>query len=223
MCSNQTLKCLLNTNKNASIISEAYDAKTYTQIKIYFKNKFKLCTGIDCKTTFNDLKLALLMSFYKSKYAASKSKSKLAKNYEALKNKALNDYVICESVNTVEKVIDSNLYVLNELKRISHEEMFLGDLKVLHIMRSKRKLVPLPTLNLNSLEEDEVPILREFYSPTHDKSHSTTQSLTTKLIDLQLEKFDQFIEQRKAYINLLEQYLNLLDLVKIDSNLETLV
>ena len=35
MCSNQTLKCLLN---NQSIISEAYDRSSSNQIKIFFKN-----------------------------------------------------------------------------------------------------------------------------------------------------------------------------------------
>ena len=215
MCSNKTLKCLLNAN-NASIVSSAYDKSklpTNNQIKIYFKNKFKLCTGIDSKTTFNDLKLALLVCFYKDN-----KKSKRMKNHDYLKRKALNDYVICESVNEVEKVIDSNLCVLNELKRISQEEK-LGDFKILHIMRPKNKLVSLNvnTIKVKSFLADDLPI----EETSKDKDYNLC--LTSQLIDLQLKKFDQFIEQRKAYIDLLEQYLDLLEFVETDSNLETLV
>lgn len=212
MCSNQTLKCLLN---NQSIISEAYDRSSSNQIKIFFKNKFKLLTNIDSKTTFNDLKLALLVSFYKTKY--SNKHGKFVKKFDLLKQKATNDYVICESVNSVEKVINSNLFVLNELKRINRESRLIGDFQIIHIMRSKHSLLPLPSIDIKRTDDtsDKIPILREFYS---DDSDENSDIMTTAKIDEQLNKFDEFIQQRKVYINLLEKYLDLLDSCQTQSS-----
>ena len=165
----------------------------------------------------------------------SNKKYKLLKNYEYLKQKAINDYVICESINSVEKVIDSEQKVLNELDRISREAIFLADLKVIHIMRSKSRLMPLPPVITTSDYEktEKVPILSEFSTQLpHNKQLPTRKELkesaTNAIIDEQLEKFNQFIEQRKAYIRLLEQYLDLVETIEIEklpivSRLETFV
>ena len=205
MCSNKTLNCLFNKN-NSSVLSEAYDFSTKS-LKIFFKQKFKLCTGIDNKTTFNDLKLALLFSLY--------SKSKNSKsNLEYIKRKADN-YVICESLNTVEKVIDSSILVINEINRISQESLLLGDLKVVHVMRSRKRLMPLPFLissKNEQKEEEKIPILREFYIEENNNNEKQKECTTTSImIDEQLENFEIFIQERKNYINLLEEYLKLLE------------
>ncbi len=203
MCSNKTLNCLFNKN-NSSVLSEAYDFSTKS-LKIFFKQKFKLCTGIDNKTTFNDLKIALLFSLY--------SKSKNSKsNLEYIKRKADN-YVICESLNTVEKVIDSSILVINEINRISQESLLLGDLKVVHVMRSRKRLQPLPFLisSKNGQKEEKIPILREFYIEENKNEKQIECTTTSIMIDEQLENFEIFIQERKNYINLLEEYLRLLE------------
>ena len=248
MCTKKVIGCMPSSmNNNISLLSDVYDCKSFTdnksfsQMKIYFKNKFKLCTGIDKNTTFNDLKLAVLVSFCKAK---SSKRNKPVKNYEYLKKKALNDYVICESVNSVEKIINSENKVVRELDRIKSEAIFLTGFKVIHIMRSKKHLMPMSqlsspeyplTLSVDSCDETEkVPILSEFFTeevkqkqnPSTRKEHQ--ELATGALIDEQLKRFDQFIEQRKTYIKLLEQYLDLVDTIEIEnlpsvSRLETFV
>jgi len=255
MCTKIGNGCMPSSMKNnVSFLSDEYNCKpinnnnnknnsnkSFTQMKIFFKNKFKLCTGIDTNTTFNDLKLAVLVSSYKAKY--SNKKHKLVKNYEHLKKKAQNNYVICESVNSVEKIIDSENKVIHELNRINSEAIFLTGIKVIHIMRDKNHLMPMPPLSTefplsppvdNCNESEKVPILREFFTeeahrvPKLPTRKDLQKSATNAIIDEQLERFDQFIEQRKAYIQLLEQYLDLVESIEIEklpvvSRLETFV
>ena len=228
MCSNRkTLACIFD-NQNHSIVSEAYKKKTdkrstsnqFTQIQIKFKNKFRLLTAIDEKTTFDDLKLALVISYYKKRLSKSVQNKddqtkKFAKNYENLKKIATDDYVICETVNEVDRVIDSSVKVRNTLKQIKNESIFLKDMKVTHSMRLKRSLTrheesPKST----EPKEKQFPILNEFFIDTNKSKECispTYENVQPHDIDVQLKCFDNLIQQRKNYIKLLEEYLELSD------------
>jgi hypothetical protein len=148
MCSNsKTLACIFD-NKNQSILSDTYKrssrplvtttnifSNNLNQIQIKFKNKYRTLTAIDECTNFDDLKLALIISSYKKRLAKSGQPEhvqlkKFQKNFEELKRMASNDYVICECVNNVEKMIDSTQNVRDALKRIHREAIFLKDFKV---------------------------------------------------------------------------------------------
>lgn len=231
MCTNGTFKCLLSHNE--SMLSEAYFGKQKTssfklnEIKIIFKNRLKLMTGIDANTTFEDLKMALLISKNESKPSSKSQKSKSLNHKE---------YVICESVNNVEKVIDSSSNVQSELKRIHQESMLLeDDFKIFHIMRLKASLKRLPcqaakkrSSEKSKKHKHEVPILTEFYprdysllcSPEQQSKKAKTTSKKEKDIEKALVKFDVFIDERKNYIKLLEEYLDLLENMDVTKETE---
>ena len=167
MCSNKkTLACIFDNGANCSILSDTYKRNDKSkrihhqqqqqplnnnltnQIHIKLKNKTRLLTGIDETTTFSDLKLALVITYYKKRLNKSNQPEeaqlrKFQKNFEYLKKVAANDYVICESTNEVEKVIDSDQNVRSVLKRIHRESAFLNNFNVTHSMRLKRSLLRL--------------------------------------------------------------------------------
>lgn len=233
MCSNRkTLACIFD-NQNHSIVSEAYKksekrptSHQFTQIQIKFKNKFRLLTAIDEKTTFDDLKLALVISYYKKRLAKSiqnkdDQTKKFAKNYENLKKIANDDYVICETINEVDRMIDSSIKVRDALKRIQNESVFLKDMNVTHSMRLKRSLTRLTdeTAKTSKTNKKQMPILNEFFIDTNDSkacAPPTYENVQPHEIDIQLKCFDNLIQQRKNYIKLLEEYLELSDQLESD-------
>ena len=268
MCSNKkTLACIFDNGANCSILSDTYKRNDKSkrihhqqqqqqplnnnltnQIHIKFKNKTRLLTGIDETTTFSDLKLALVITYYKKRLSKSNQPEeaqlrKFQKNFEHLKKVAADDYVICESTNEVEKVIDSDQNVRSVLKRIHRESVFLNNFNVTHSMRLKRSLLRLsPDQSVKKMskaksarrrvvlgEPREVPILEEFF-PDNDENEMVdvplydsvpSSPLASSLssaneIDEQLKCFDVIIKQRKEYIQLLERYLNLSDELEAD-------
>lgn len=231
MCSNKkTLACLFD-NQNKSILSDTYkksiltiNATNLDQIQIKFKNKYRLLTAIDEKTSFDDLKLALIISYYKKRLSASSQSEqsqlkKFQKNFENLKRIASEDYVICETTNGVEKMIDSSQRVREALKRFNKEAVFLKDFKVSHSMRLKRSLVSLSPETKSKCkvkESKKVPILEEFFIEDEKTEHAGYNPGDSSDIDKQLELFDKYIDQRKNYIKLLEEYLMLTDELEAD-------
>ena len=220
--------CLFESNKNMSIVSDAYrkvdknKKSELNQIEIIFKRKPKLMTSIDDKTTFGDLKLALLISYYKKRLSKSTDVEsrykKLEKNYEAVKRIAREDYVICESMNDVEKMIDDTQTVKSSLERIRRESNFLKDLKVTHTMRLKRSIARLTQETPEANDPQQVPMLDEFFLdekvvPVEEPIYENIKPYD---IDNQLKCFDKYIEQRKNYIKLLEEYLALSDSLEAD-------
>ncbi len=148
MCSNRkTLACIFD-NKNQAIQSDAYKrssrpmatstkivSNSLSQIQIKFKKKYRILTAINEHTSFDDLKLALIITSYKKRLARSSHPEnvqliKFQKNFEELKRMAKDEYIICECVNEVEKVIDSKQKVRDVLMRINEEAIFLKDYKV---------------------------------------------------------------------------------------------
>ena len=146
MCSNRkTLACIFDNQANESTLSDTYKrsilpssniiTSNLNQIHIKFKNKFRLLTALDENTSFDDLKLALVISSYKKRLSKSGQSEasqlkKFQKNFEELKRMATEDYVICESVNEVEKMIDSSQVARDVLKRINREAVLLKNFKV---------------------------------------------------------------------------------------------
>lgn len=267
MCSNKkTLSCIFDGN-NCSVLSDTYRRSTSkskrpqphqkqqqhpisstlaNQIHIRFKNKNRLLTGIDENTTFTDLKLALIITYYKKRLSRSNQPEdvqlkKFQKNFDYLKKVASEDYVITESVNDVEKMIDSDQSVRNVLKRIHRESvLFHQDCNVTHAMRLKRSMLRLspekgtPSKKTRSKstskrrstlagrpESTEVPILDEFFLDNDENDAievpPTYESMSSSNdIDEQLKCFDIIIKQRKEYITLLEKYLSLSDELEAD-------
>ena len=220
--------CLFESNKNMSIVSDAYskvdknNKSELNQIEIIFKRKPKLMTSLDDNTTFGDLKLALLISYYKKRLSKSTDvesrHKKLEKNYDTVKRIAREDYVICESMNDVEKMIDDTQTVKSSLKRIGRESAFLKDLKVTHTMRLRRSLARLSQQTPETNDPQQVPILDEFFldekvAPIEEPVYENIKPYD---IDNQLKCFDKYIEQRKNYIKLLEEYLALSDSLEAD-------
>lgn len=268
MCSNKkTLSCIFDGN-NCSVLSDTYRrsaskskrpeplpqqkkqqhpiSSTLTnQIHIQFKNKNRLLTGIDENTTFTDLKLALIITFYKKRLSRSNQPEdvqlkKFQKNFDYLKKVASEDYVITESINDVVKMIDSDQRVRNVLKRI-HRGSSLShqDCKVTHAMRLKRSILRLSPekgtpskkkrsksaskrrSTLTGRPESEVPIQDEFFLDNDENDvievPPTYESMSSSNdIDEQLKFFDIIIKQRKEYIILLEKYLSLSDELEAD-------
>lgn len=168
MCTNQALKCLfVNSAKlNESIGSSSEygsDYKNRNQIKIYFNRRLKVLTGIEEKTTFRDLITAILVSSSKSL-----PNDKLVKEIDR--------YVICETLNSVEKCLDSELNVREELERIRNERMLLNhDQNISHTMRLKSIIKCLPmkiNSNLNELRSDSntVLVLEEFIGGIQERN-----------------------------------------------------
>lgn len=168
MCTNQALKCLfVNSAKlNESIGSSSEygsDYKNRNQIKIYFNQRLKVLTGIEEKTTFRDLITAILVSSSKSL-----PNDKLVKEIDR--------YVICETLNSVEKCLDSELNVRDELERIRSERMLLNhDQNISHTMRLKSSIKCLPmkiNSNLNELRSDSntVLVLEEFIGGIQERN-----------------------------------------------------
>jgi hypothetical protein len=245
MCT-PSLKCLMfnenchSTNPNdSSIYSNYYKKSTesinskLSQIQIKFKNKFKLLTGIDEKTTFNDLKMAILISL----------ESNLNKSKKYLLNKA-KDYVILQSVNNVEKIISSRKSVQSELKQLKREAILLQDeFKIFYIMRLKKSLHVLKPLDdvivastnakSNLTTNNKKYILAELIPDNYsfmlnmntNKSNEKTMDDDSPLVkisnnlDCAIDKLDVYIQERKSYIKLLENYLDLLDSIEQDEKL----
>lgn len=232
MCT-KPLQCWLKQG-NESIISDFYiddenkqnskSAMDINEIKIVFKGKVKLLTGLDAMTIFNDLKLALLASFKQS---------------VEIKQVELDKYVICESINSVEKVIDSSISVQSELKRLNQESYLLGDeYPIYHIMRLKSSIQKLATSNqrpvnnhkkrsdISKKESDKVAILEEFCQMSPASKIKTKRKIKQKHelrlseLDKALHKFDRFIEERETYIKLLEDYLKLLETIETEKESE---
>ena len=211
MCSNQVMKCLLNIQSSLPN-SDAYlckkDFKT-NEIKILFKDKLKLLTGIDENTTFDDLKLAILISYYQS--SNKMKRRRLKKTVNELQD-MVKDFVVCESINNVEKVINSSLLVQNELHRIAYESTYLGEFKVRHVMRNLKTIKALSQHESSDFfPANKVPILEEFLKSSDKFQDYKDISATFSQIDISLKKFDFFIDDRKSYIKLLEEYLSLMN------------
>jgi hypothetical protein len=250
MCTPLSLKCLLfnetvrsNNSNDSSIYSNYYKKTTepskFNQIQIKFKNKFKLLTGIEENTTFNDLKMAILISLEAN---LNKSKKYLLKKAK--------EFVILQSVNNVEKIISSTTNVQSELKQLNREAMLLQDeFKIFYIMRSKKSLHVLKPPN-----DDDDHDVASTSTNTKSKSTTTKKYILPELIpdnysfminmnvnksvektmdvdsplvkisnnlDCAIDKLDVYIQERKSYIKLLENYLELLDSIEQDEKMNS--
>ncbi|CAF0842598.1 unnamed protein product [Brachionus calyciflorus] len=159
-----------------------------SHIKIVYKNKVKLMTGLEDETTFGDLIKAILVT----------------RDDTQKSEKSSDDYIICQSVNGVEKFLDSKSKVREELIKVHKElEQFQTESKsqVLYLLRSKK--------SIDCFKKKEV-------TPKND---------TFKSIDKLVQKFDFYIEERQVYIKLLEDYLMTMDLLEAEeiTNLDTAV
>ncbi len=220
MCSRK-LKFVCLPLLNDSVMSEAYTGtkdEKYTEINIIFKNKNRKLVGIDEKTTFNDLITAILIT-----------RNQSLNKHEKLKQKARNlnesDYLICQSINNVEKVLDSNTLVRNELKRASRELILLNDqFAVVYTMRSKQSIQCL-SFDSNSYRKRKssvkrVPVLEEFCHSTQgqltgkNKKNTTSSSKVKEDLQSKLKLMDRFVDERMKYLNLLEDYLALLESIE---------
>lgn len=167
MCTNQALKCLKLAKKLSESFggssSEAYyrrcadNNNNKDQMKIFFKKRLKVLTGIEETTTFRDLISAILISTT-TPIITSKS------NLEA----EVDRYVICETMNRVDKCLDSRLNVKDELVRIRKETALCG-MRITHTMRLKSSIRCLPCRmdrannpTRFSHPNGHVPILQEF-------------------------------------------------------------
>lgn len=147
-----------------------------THLKIVYKNTVKLMTGLEEKTTFEDLIKAILVT-------------KIPE--EKKKQKTENDYIICQCVNGIEKPLNSNCRVREEIRKIQKEmEQYDTNVQVLYLMRSKKSLES--TKKKRTYKEDEKSISIE------------------KLIN----KYDFYIHERQIYIDLLEDYLSTLSFLE---------
>ena len=250
MCT-PSLKCLLfndtvinSSNPNdTSIYSNYYKKSTesigskFNKIQIKFKNKFKLLTGIDENTTFNDLKMAILISLEAN---LNKSKKYLLKKAK--------EYVILQSINKVEKIISSTKNVQSELKQLNREAMLLQDeFEIFYIMRLKKSLhvlkpfdddnvVVVSAASTNTTKSNLTTkkyILPELIPDNYsfmlnmntNKSNEKTMDVDSPLVqisnnlDCAIDKLDVYIQERKSYIKLLENYLDLLDSIEQDDKL----
>jgi len=221
MCSRK-LKFVCLPSLNDSAMSEAYSGtkdERYSEINIIFKDKNRKLVGIDEQTTFKDLITAILIT-----------RNRSLNKHEKLKQKRRNlnesDYLICESINNVEKVLDSNTQVRNELKRASRELTLLnGQFNVVYTMRLKQSIQRLSFDSANYRKRKSslkrVPVLEEFCQSENGnlsgkKNNTLKSSSNDKEDDLEfkLKIMDKFVDERLKYLNLLEDYLALLDSIE---------
>ncbi|RMZ96199.1 hypothetical protein BpHYR1_010649 [Brachionus plicatilis] len=147
-----------------------------SHVKIVYKNTVKLMTGLEEKTTFQDLIKAILVT-------------KISE--DSKKQKSSDDYVICQCVNGVEKLLNSNSRVIEEMRQIHQEmEQFGTNIQIFYLMRSKK--------SVDTLSKKKSPFKED-----------DTFTLLEKLI----KNFDFYIHERQVYIELLEDYLTTLSLI----------
>lgn len=217
MCTNQAFKCMFsssNNNNNNNTFGKLNDSMLSTdyyktmpslrkvklnQIKILFDNKYKLLTGIEDQTTFRDLILAVLVSLNEMETDEKKKQSK-----HSLLN-SVDNYVIYELIDDVERPLDSSLTVKHELKRMRENKT---SVVVSHVMRLKPTTMPIVTGRSKTKSRSKTPVsvdlAQAVVMPGKSKSN----------IDRALSKFEQHIEERKAYVKLLEDYLAVLESIE---------
>lgn len=158
------------------------------QIKIFYKNKVKLLTGLEDNTTFEDLIIAVLIS----------NQSNPSKNKH--------DYNIYQSINGSETTLDPKLQVKLELKRIQQESKYTGKKFDITYSMLPKKL------------KEEVKISPKTSKRERKVRDTIRHKEAKKQDDLDkvLNEFDSYIIERKNYIKLLEEYLTTLELIEIE-------